>query len=133
MLYPLIFNDEVRAAVKRLVAEAHASPIGYATLLAMAAKHARGERIEGLNTDQTINLPQCYVVTYTVEEHLPGTLYRHISLSIVDGKPGRGPTPEALSMVLDEFGFQGGLSKCHIQTEVLPAGNIAVGAIQPVC
>jgi hypothetical protein len=62
--------------------------------------------------------------------------FRHLSVSIMKGRRGRGPTPEVVAMVMEEFGFRGSPlepdSRLAIYTENLLDGTLAVNVLEPL-
>ena len=54
-------------------------------------------------------IPEGYRCVYSVEDH-PVGLCRHLSVSVLDPDPARPlPSPEAITMLMTEFGFVGSL------------------------
>lgn len=129
----LIGPDEQRALAD-LTERAAASPTPYATMKALAEATARGQQNLGdLNRGLTVELPVDYTVTLTCEEHQPGVMCRHVSVGLRTLQ-GRGPTPEAVNMVLAALGFTArcGVVECLVWTEPLADGTFAVNVVEPL-
>ena len=81
-------------------------------------------------TRQTIQIPMNFLVTFSVETGQPMGVCRHMSMSV--DQEGRTPSPEALWMVAEEFGFVGSLQDCKVWKEDLQGHGIAINIVQPV-
>lgn len=97
-----------------------------------AANHKTrtGDAFNAMNEASTIDLPIGYAVTYTHEEQ-PGAICRHMSIS-VDGKPGTGPSPHAVAMIMEEFGFKNPLSAAFTYLDTLRDGRLVINVIEPL-
>jgi hypothetical protein len=136
-LFPLIIGEDERQTIKALVQAAEQHIIKYDQMRALAAKAERGEAVDGSRNDHlTIKIPMNYLATFTVEEHEQDRAFRHLSLSIINGRRGRGPTPEAMAMVMEEFGFRGSTldpnSRLLVYPETLVDGTFAVNVLEPL-
>lgn len=126
----LVIGERERSRIAALRARAVEHPLDMAAVLADCrtsdgvAKHR--ERV----SKQSVVLPVGYWVTFSVDVGHPGGSARHISISV--GKPTkRLPSPEAVDMILEEFGFVGGLSACAaVYLEDTDDGGQAVNALQ---
>lgn len=131
-LHPLLIGPAQREVLDELAARAAASPTPYATMKALAQAQARGRRHLGdLNRALTVELPVGYTVTLTHEEHRPGVMCRHVSVGLKT-RPGRGPTPEAVNMVLAALGFVLPVGRAPTWTEALDDETFAVNVLEPL-
>lgn len=133
----LLINSELLTALVELDIRASASVIDYDTmLLTMRAmsEHSR-EEIAAKNKALTIAVPIGYTVTLTYEEQ-PSAKYghricRHASIGLRT-KPGHGPNPEAVLVILKGLGFKTTMNLLPKWLEPLEDGTFAVNAIEPV-
>ena len=103
---PLVIDQEVQEKIKKLIKHATNNPTSLETMM----KLAQGEPVPaGLNADFTIDIPTAYAVTYTHEEQ-PAGMCKHLSISV--HTKGRFPHPEAVQMLMNEFGFTNNLYEC---------------------
>ena len=103
-------------------------------VVAKLLKTAEGKRqhMDQMN-EQSIAIPMGFLVTFSIEAGHPVGVCRHMSMSVM--REGRAPNPEAVWMVAEELGFQGGLSACHVYKEDLQRGDeraIAINVVQPL-
>jgi hypothetical protein len=120
-------QDEIKALVER----AEARPTPYATMKLMAAKHAAGMRPETPpNRGMSLAIPHGYFATFTIEEHKPGKLFRHLSISV--DTPGKAPHPAAVEMLMKEFGFTRALMDCAIWQENYGPDRTAINIVEPI-
>jgi hypothetical protein len=136
-LFPLVIGEGERETIKALVETAEEQMIKHDQMLELVAKSERGEPVGGsMNDHLTIQIPVNYQATFTVEEHAPERPFRHLSVSIVNGRKGRGPAPEAMAMVMKEFGFRGSTtdpnSRLVVYPETLADGTFAVNVLEPM-
>jgi hypothetical protein len=131
-MFPLVIGERERAALADLVARAAASPTDHATQKRLAEAHARGQGgLGALNRALTVELPVGYTVTMTHEEHRPGVMCRHASIGLRTA-PGRGPTPEAVAMILEALGFVNRLGAAATWLETLDDGTICPNVLEPL-
>lgn len=101
MATPFIIDDQVRTDIRRLIEQATVKPVPFKRL----QEYASGVRPipVNYNADATIAIPIAFKATYTHEEHKPGVICRHLSVSVE--RRDRIPNEHAMQMLLDEFGF----------------------------
>src|SRR5262245_47388151 len=128
---PLLINATVRAQIKDLITLADANPVDMPTLQTRIAT-AEGKRHHMAQmTQQTINIPIDFMVTYSIEHGQRCGPCRHMSMSV--GKKGRVPNPVGLWMVAQEFGFWGALDQCEaVWDEKLLGHGIAINIVQRI-
>jgi hypothetical protein len=129
--YPLIIDLQARALISVAVADGLKHTIPYAQMLARAEAHERGEPVASFH-DRTVQIPMSYHATYTVEEHQPGVPFRHLSVSIINGAPERGPHPMVIDELMREYGFIGTREEAVGWLENLEDGRIAVNVLEPL-
>jgi hypothetical protein len=129
--YPLIIDLQARALISVAVADGLKNAISYERMKARADAFERGEPVSS-NIEHTVQIPMSYSATYTVEEHQPGIPFRHLSVSIIDGKPGRGPHPMVMDELMREFGFQCSREEAAGWLENLEDGRIAINVLEPL-
>jgi hypothetical protein len=84
------------------------------------------ERHSKQMTKQSVMVPVDFVVTFSIETHHPSGTARHMSMSVPERD--RRPSPEAVWMVAQELGFEGGetwqegFRTCHLYEEQLVQG-----------
>lgn len=120
-----------REAIAGLVEKAALRPTPLKNMQ-RAAEHRRktGDAFNAMNEAATIDIPLGYAVTYTHEEQ-PNAVCRHISVS-VDGKPGTGPSPHAVEMLMEEFGFRNRLDSAFTYLDTLRDGRLVINVIEPL-
>lgn len=131
--YPLIIDNQARALISVSMAHAMRSPVSHAALVEiseMAKKNPVGGLV--LNRDHTVPIPACYTATYTVEEQMPGVLFRHLSVAIIDGQPDRGPHPLVMDEIMREYGFHNDRENVQGWLETLEDGRLAVNVLEPL-
>ena len=99
---PLIIGEEQRAEIQRVRRHAEAHPFSRADLQRLIKTSVR----IGNDPNFTCTLPVGFRVTFTIEEQ-PAGLCRHISVSV--DTDGRWPSEAAVEMIMQEFGYRGGL------------------------
>jgi hypothetical protein len=102
---PLIINDEVRALFKVMIEEAEKNKIPISEMKELHEK----QEIVGENPKfdkQWCVLEFGYRIFFTIEEH-PAGWCRHISISV---DSDAFPNPASISLIMNEFGFENGLS-----------------------
>lgn len=127
----LILGLREQALLRDLTARAAASPTDLATMKALVAATARGEDVGRLNRATTVEIPDGFTVTLTHEEHKPGVLCRHVSIG-VRAQAGKGPSPEAVGMILAALGFVQPLGRAPVWQEWLADGTFAVNVLEPL-
>ena len=129
-LYPLLIDDEVRAKLAQLAALAEADPVPMARLRKLTRDPKDPLKVAHMAqmNAQSLDIPTCYCVTYSVEEQ-PFGLARHMSLSITT--PGaKLPHPAAVWEVAQLLGFWGAIHSCEaIYPERLTQGE-AINLVQ---
>jgi hypothetical protein len=132
-LAPLIITPEVTDAFTALRDLAAANPVNIQKL-AEVIKHEAGRlahRDQMQNQSLLIDTgPFNFVVVFSVETHHPCGTCRHLSVSIV--RDGRVPSPEAVQLIAEYLGFEGGITDCTIYPEKLSDGATAINIVQPV-
>lgn len=78
---------------------------------------------------QSVFLPVAFIVTFSIETGHPVGVCRHMSMSVPSRE--RAPIPEAVWMVAEALGFEGGLETCTVWPENLAQGT-AINLVQPV-
>ena len=98
---PLVIAPDTLGQIKRVVAFATENPLGLARL----KRVAQGlERPIGSDPRFALMVPVGFRCVFSFEEQPGFGLARHLSVS-VDGPPGRLPSPEAVAMLMEAFGF----------------------------
>lgn len=120
-------RDAIAALIKK--AAAHPTPLEN---VKRASEHLEktGSRFNAMNEAATIDIPLGFAVTYTHEEQ-PGAVCRHMSIS-VDGKAGTGPSPHAVAMLMEEFGFKNKLGELYANVGKLRDGRLVIDLIEPL-
>lgn len=127
----LMIGAKEREAIKGLIEKAALRPTPLdAVKRAAGYKKRTGDAHNPMNEAATIDLPIGFEVTYTHEEQ-PGAVCRHMSVS-VDGKPGTGPNPHAVAMIMQEFGFVNPFGQTYMTTSTLRDGRLVVEVIEPL-
>lgn len=120
-----------REAIAALVEKAAARPTPLENMKRAAAhKRKSGDAFNAMNEASTIDLPIGFAVTYTHEEQ-PGAVCRHMSVS-VNGGPGVGPNPHAVSLLMQEFGFVNQLTGAFVYQDALRDGRLVINVIEPL-
>jgi hypothetical protein len=110
MSRPLIIDNSTRQRIIDLKERAALAATPYEAVKAMAERRAH-EVVPETNPDNavfTIRIPHGYCVTYTHEHQRPDCTCAHISISVEGARPGFGPSVEAVTMIMQEFGFRNG-------------------------
>jgi hypothetical protein len=135
-LYPLLIDDAVREQLIDLAARAelHPVPMDRLRLLSQLSRDPGASSVKAAHmaqmTAQTIDIPTCYCVTYSIElQPEPLGRTRHMSLSLTT--PGaRMPHPVAVWEVAALLGFWGEFKDVdHVYMEKLRQGD-AVNVVQ---
>lgn len=127
---PLIIGEAQRAAFCELRDRAAADPLDVREVLELIKTPEGKRRHMERMANFTIDVPMAYAVTFTIEIGHPAGPCRHMSMS--SHRRGKTPTPEAVWMIAEEFGFIGGLRQCSVWPEDIGAGDKAVNVVQPL-
>lgn len=126
----LIIGEPQKAAIAALRQLASERPVDIIRLRDNIDDPAfKAEHMDRM-TEQTIELPVAFRVTYSLETNQPAGTCRHMSMSV--SKRGKLPSPEAVWMVAEEFGFVGALTDCAVWIEELLGHGRAINIVQPV-
>lgn len=129
----LVISDEIRDVLRKLVARAAERPTRHEDVLRMAKMGPRAANTENpLNDDLTLTVPHGYRITYTEEYQRPDVRCRHVSVSLVDGRAGTGPNPEAVRAICEMIGFKNDMLKCAIYVGTLPGERLCINVVEPV-
>lgn len=126
----LVIGPEQKAEIAALRTLAIAHPVDVKWLLkAIKLPQLKAKHMAQM-TEQTIEIPMNFLVAFSIETGHPAGVCRHMSMSV--RQDGRAPTPDAVWMVAEEFGFVGGLGQCAVYQEDLKGHGIAINIVQPV-
>jgi hypothetical protein len=133
-LNPLIIGEKQKQALQELRERASLNTIDVRKVLTLSGVALEAYR-ERMLTDYSVEIPEAYRVTYSIETNHPAGNCRHMSIS--SRRSGRTPTPAAVWLIALELGFIGNLDLCKIWTEDigrLPDGRqqIAINLVQPL-
>ena len=124
----LLIDDAARAEIRRVAGHAVRHPFGEAEMLRRV-----GDPLippVGDSPEFACEVPLGYRCVYTVERQLIGWC-RHLSVSLLgQAVRGLGPSPEAVSWLMAEFGFSGGVRDAITYVEPLGEGCFAVNLLQ---
>jgi hypothetical protein len=127
---PLLIGEHERIALQRIRALANERPVDMLTLPALLlTSDGKTEHRERM-TEQTVDIPAAYTVTFSMELHHPHGTMRHMSMSVQ--REGRVPNGVAVWMVALELGFTGSLNECTVWLENLKGHGRAVNVVQYV-
>lgn len=127
----LMIGAKEKAAIAELIDKALLRPTPRDVMeRATAHKNKTGDAFNAMNEASTIELPIGFAVTYTHEEQ-PGAVCRHMSVS-VDGKPGTGPDPHAVAMLMEEFGFKNRFGEAFMHLDTMRDGSLVINVIEPL-
>lgn len=112
----LVLSDGIREEIGRVIAHARENPVSLARMEAVMEGKAPPV---GEDPAFACAIPVDYRAVFSIEEH-PGGWMRHLSVSIPGG---RLPHPSAVEMILEAFGFSGGLEDCERWVEDLEEGR----------
>lgn len=132
MTYPLMIDNQARAIIFAARQTAEHNVLAYAEMERRAKAADQGETVGLLNADFTVQIPVSYTATYTHEEHVPGVLFRHLSVAIMGGQPERGPHPAVMREIMAEFKFQNDLENVEGWLETLSDGRLAINVLEPL-
>lgn len=126
-LLPLAIGPDERARIQAIRKLAEERPISLETTKLLAGDATMQK---GLYDDFTTVLPMGFPVIYTHEAQ-PKGLFRHLSVSVE--LEGRVPHPEAVRMIMQEFGFINDLEQCLFWEEkVGQNARTAINVIEPL-
>jgi hypothetical protein len=128
---PLLIGPAQREALDELREKAAATPVEMKGLIdrleSPIGKAAHMARM----TEQSLELPFGFLVTFSIETGHPCGVARHLSMS--SPKVGRVPTPDGLWMIAEILGFTGSLDDCIVWPEKLQGhAGMAINVIQPI-
>lgn len=133
MARALILNDELRGEISRIVKKARERCMPYEEAVRAAAfAEKSGVTTNDYNEALTLKIPVGFHVTYTHEEQRPGLACRHISISLDNAKPGSGPHPAAVDMLLEAYGYVNRVGGLATWLTELPDGTTVVEALEPL-
>jgi hypothetical protein len=131
---PLIFGEKERAELRQLRELAARQPVDMPTIMEEVKTPGGKQKHMDQMTAQTVEIPFGYLVTFSIEQGHGAGACRHMSMS--SPLNGRVPRPEAVWMVAEALGFNGGLSACATWDEDLQRGdgkrNVAINVVQPI-
>ena len=125
----LSIGNEERAQIAALVKKAQEHPVTLEMLKRQMEKSPSLTCHTTRYSEFHIKLPVGFSVVLTIE-HQPMGVCRHLSVSI--SRPGKLPHPAAVSMVMEEFGFQRQLSDCHFWSEEFDANCRSINVLEPI-
>lgn len=127
---PLLITEEVRADIRRVIALAETRPVDMTALVKQIATPDGKAEHRARMTEQTIDIPLAFRVTFSIETNHPCGTCRHMSMSVQ--RDGRAPNPVGLWMVAEEYGFRGSLRECTVWPEKLQGHGVAINVVQPI-
>jgi hypothetical protein len=128
---PLVIGPAELAALAALRERAAEHPVDMPRLMRVIKRRRWKAAHMRQMTAQTVHIPICFLVSFSIEAGHPIGTCRHMSMS--SAIPGRVPSPEAVWMVAEPLGFVGGLDACCAQwLETLKGHGQAVNIVQPV-
>lgn len=126
----LMIGQDERKLIQALIAVAQSNPVDMQAVVKVNTEAQAKAHMRQMLA-QTIDIPTCYRVTFTIEHGHPGAAWaRHMSMSST--RPGRVPNPPALWMLAEEFGFTGSLEHCVVYHEEYEKGCLAINVVQPI-
>ena len=129
MVQALIIGAAQRQQIAELCAVAATNPLDALATLATAGRDLDGFR--DMMKMLTLELPRGYVVTYSHEiqpEAPPPGLCHHISISVT--RPWKLPSPEAVEIILSEFGMKPIKGSESIWVETIDPKTKAINIVQ---
>lgn len=137
MVRALMWGPAEKKAIEAVKALATFYVVPYETVKALTDARAKGLVRNPLNDELTITIPQGYRVTYTHEHQRPDGICecRHISVSVENAKPGMGPHPAAIAMLLELYGFKNTLQTLiqhGLVWDTRDAGDMIIEAVEPL-
>lgn len=128
----LEISDETKAICKALVERAQARPTTYEQVVEMSKDAAAADKFNDDNDELTVTIPRGYVICYTEEYQRPDVRCRHLSVSVLRGKPDTGPNPVAVMEIMKMIGFANHLGRCAVYVGKLPDRRLCINIIEPV-
>lgn len=128
---PLIIDAQAHALVYALIAHATHHTIDHAALKQRHDAFANGEEVQPY-FEHRIHLPLSYLATFTIEEQIPGIMFRHLSVALASGSEGQAPHPDIVGEIMAEFGFHNDRENVHGWIEPLEDGRCAVNVLEPI-
>lgn len=108
MATPLVITDAVKARIAEVVAYAQSHKLDFANMQERAKDPKPFEDIE----DRGLEIPIGFLAVYSIEQQPPPLDWRH-HLSFSSSAPGRVMDPNAVIILIGEFGIQfPGWGKC---------------------
>ena len=105
MATPLFIGPNEKAILQALRLKAAESPVDMVELMRTIHDPVLKARHMKQMTEQSVEIPFGFLVTFSIETGHSGGIARHMSLS--SPVTGRLPIPEAMMMVAHELGFVG--------------------------
>lgn len=128
---PLVIEEEVRSQIKACVELAEANPVDMPSLMERIKDPEQKRLHMAQMTRQTIDIPVAYAVTFSIERGHPCGDCRHMSMSVQ--REGRIPSPIAVWMIAQEFGFWGIIEDvAAMWVEDLQGHGKAINVVQPL-
>lgn len=130
MASALLISPEVRTQIAALIKKAAAQPTPLNIVMALSKwSETTGAKRNPLHDEFTMRIPLNYSVTYT-HEHQRQCVCRHLSVALI-GRPGRGPTMEAMNALLEEFGFKNQLREL-VMWITRDKNDVIIEALEPL-
>lgn len=126
----LVIGAAEIAAIETLRVRAESSPIPVEDIIALTRHEEGRARHRARMSTLSIGLPIGFIATYSLEQGHPCGDVRHLSVSI--DVPERCPSPAAVWMIAEHFGFVRGLEACLVWTERFDRRGLAVNVVQQV-
>jgi hypothetical protein len=126
----LVLGDPEKVKIADLRERASQNPVDVKWLLNWIKDPDIKARHMAQMSSQTMLIPMNFMVTYSIETGHPAGVCRHMSMSL--DKKGYCPSPYAVWMVAEEFGFVGGLVQCSVWEEELQGHGMSVNVVQPL-
>lgn len=122
----LLIDDAIRARIAAIIeyAEANVIPIDEQLDVKNGELPPAGD-----NKAYRCIIPDGFRVIYTIEEHPQGKV-RHLSMSV--NVEGNCPSPEAVSMIMKEFGFKTRLAVAKVYLEDIGPNHKAVNVLEMI-
>jgi hypothetical protein len=127
----LMISDEVKDVLKKLVAKAAERPTTFEQLTEAAKTPNAANKENPDNNDLTVTIPRGYRVTYTEEYQRPDVRCRHMSVSLLDGKPGTGAAPEAVQEICLMLGYTRPIHECYVYLGTIK-GGLVINVVEPM-
>ena len=124
----LVIGPEQEALIAALRSKARANVVPFEAMKLRAAGNVRN--IAEINSDYTMGIPFGFSVTLTHEEHRPGIVCRHLSVSV--DRAGKGPHPLAVQEIMSKFGFANPLGELVCWDEPLDQDRFAINVVEPL-